>query len=328
MKTWKKVLIVLLILSGISGYLVYDAFKAAPKRYTARYVTLSSSRISSQLNGMNILFFSDLDYGTYMDEERLNNLVNKINQQAPDVVLFGGDVYDYAASPDKSSNQIITKAFQKIHAEYGKFAVYGDVDDQSDEMKKTVNSIYANSDFEVLNNASASIHRGSSQSFTLVGLDNGLNGKPDINTAYSNVSRNNYVITVCHTPDTADKVPGDLTNYFLAGHSHGGQAYWFFGAAYTPAMATEYLRGKHSIANDFTLDITNGVGTTGKDVRFLAPAEIVVYQLKSSRSEATPQSTSSTKKKTEAKATTTPETSPASEATTSPEATADSTQSE
>lgn len=316
MKTWKKVLIVVLILCGACTYCIYDACRAAPKRYTARYVTLSSSRISTQMNGTNILFFSDLDYGTYMDEERLNSLVNKINEQAPDIVLFGGDVYDYAAVQSDASDKIIARAFRKIKAPYGKFAVYGDVDDQSDAMKKAVNSIYANSDFEVVNNTSVSLHKGAAPSVTLVGLDNGLNGKQDINTAYASVSRNNYVITLCHTPDSADKVPGDLTDYFLAGHSHGGQAYWFFGALYTPAMATEYLRGKHNIANDFTLDITNGVGTTGKDVRFLTSAEVVVYQLKSAKEEATPQSTSSTKKA-KAKASATPKASetPASSAT-------------
>lgn len=322
MKTWKKILIVILILCGISGYFVYDAFKAAPKRYTTRYVSLSSSKISPQLNGMNILFFSDLDYGTYMDEERLNSLVDHINQQSPDVVLFGGDIYDYNASPSDASDQILAKSFRRIRAPYGKFAVYGDTDDETDAMKKSVSSIYSSSNFEVINNSSISLHKGTAQSVTLVGLDNGLNGKQDINAAYASVSKNNYVLTLCHTPDTADKVPGDLTDYFLAGHSHGGQAYWFFGAAYTPAMATEYLRGKHNIANDFTLDITNGVGTTGKDVRFLTPAETVVYQLKSTKAVSTPQSGSSSKEKSKTTSSASPE------ASSSPQATADSSKSE
>ena len=329
MKTWKKVLIIILILCGISGYIGYDAFKAAPKRYTARYVTLSSAKISPQLNGMNVLFFSDLDYGTYMDEDRLNSLIDRINEQAPDVVLFGGDLYDDAAKASDASNKIIARAFRRIKADYGKFAVYGDVDDESEEMKKAVSTIYSDSDFEVVNNTSVFIHKGAAPSFTLVGLDNGLNGNQDISTAYANVSKNNYVITLCHTPDSADKVPGDLTDYFLAGHSHGGQAYWFFGALYTPAMATEYLRGKHSIANDFTLDITNGVGTTEKDVRFLTNAEVVVYQLKSSKAQSTPKSTSSgSKAKAKSTATPSPSASPSAEASASPDATADSSQSE
>ena len=35
------------------------------------------------------------------------------------------------------------------------------------------------------------------------------------------------------------------------------------------------------IQNSFMLDITNGVGTIGADMRFLSPAEVVCYTLKS-----------------------------------------------
>jgi predicted MPP superfamily phosphohydrolase len=201
------------------------------------------------------------------------------------VIIFGGDLYDDAASFTDNDSSILTKAFASLKASYGKYAVYGNSDDRSDEMKAAVNSIYAASDFEVLNNQSISLHKQSSGSITLVGLDSSVNGKPDIDAAYSTVSRDSYVITICHTPDTALSVPADITSYFLAGHSHGGQVYYFFGALYEPAGAKEYLRGMHTISNSFTLDVTNGVGTTKKDLRFLADAEVVMYQLKHTDSE-------------------------------------------
>ena len=133
----------------------------------------------------------------------------------------------------------------------------------------------------MISNSSVSVHNGSSGFITLVGLENELNSTPDVNTAYANVSSDNYVITVCHTPDTASLVPLDTTDYFLAGHSLGGQAYYLLGAYYAPEKAVNYLRGKHLIQNSFMLDITNGVGTIGVDMRFLSPAEVVCYTLKS-----------------------------------------------
>jgi predicted MPP superfamily phosphohydrolase len=295
MKTTTKILIVLALILGLCGYMTADVYIFAPKRISTRYEELSSADIPEQLNGMNILYFSDLDYGTFVNEERLNALVDKINALSPDVILFGGDLYDDAASFSDNDSSILSKAFSSLKASYGKYAVYGNSDDRSDEMKAAVNSIYAASDFEVLNNQSISLHKQSSGSITLVGLDSSVNGKPDIDAAYSTVSRDSYVITICHTPDTALSVPADITNYFLAGHSHGGQAYYFFGALYEPEGAKEYLRGTHTVSNSFTLDITNGVGTTKKDVRFLADAEVVMYQLKhtesaSSSSASTPSS--------------------------------------
>ena len=282
MKTTTKILIVLGLIAGLCGFTVLDAYQFAPKRYSARYETLTSNRIPEQLDGMNILYFSDLDYGTFTDQDRLNTLISKINSLAPDVIIFGGDLYDTDAKFSDDGNQVLTTAFNNLKAQYGKYAVYGDSDDRSDEMLAAVNGIYAASNFEVLNNKAVTLHKQGSGSISLAGLDNQVNGKQDITGLYSTLSRDSYVLTVCHTPDTALSVPADTTNYFLAGHSHGGQVYYFFGALYQPPGAEQYLRGKQIVNDTFTLDITNGVGTTKKDNRLLANAEIVMYQLKHS----------------------------------------------
>ena len=265
---------------SITAFLLIDSFFVAPARFITRHVTIDNEQIPEQLDNMNILFFSDLKYGIYMNEERLNKLVDTINASGADVVLFGGDIYGDSVTVDDHSTSIITKAFSNIQAKYGKFAVYGDIDGASDVMKSTVNAIYDASDFEVIQNTSFQIHKNGSQFITVVGLDNGIDGTKDIDGAYSNVSKDSYVMTLCHTPDTVNEVPKDLTDYFLAGHSLGGQANFIFTSFYEPACATQYLRGKHLIDNTFTLDITNGAGTVNQDVRLFTPAEVVVYTLK------------------------------------------------
>ena len=265
---------------SITAFLLIDSFFVAPARFITRHVTIDNEQIPEQLDNMNILFFSDLKYGIYMNEERLNKLVDTINASGADVVLFGGDIYGDSVTVDDHSTSLITKAFSNIQAKYGKFAVYGDIDGASDVMKSTVNAIYDASDFEVIQNTSFQIHKNGSQFITVVGLDNGIDGTKDIDGAYSNVSKDSYVMTLCHTPDTVNEVPKDLTDYFLAGHSLGGQAIFIFTSFYEPTYATQYLRGKHLIDNTFTLDITNGTGTVNQDVRLFTPAEVVVYTLK------------------------------------------------
>ena len=265
---------------SITAFLLIDSFFVAPDRFITRHVTIDNEQIPEQLDNMNILFFSDLKYGIYMNEERLNKLVDTINASGADVVLFGGDIYGDSVTVDDHSTSLITKAFSNIQAKYGKFAVYGDIDGASDVMKSTVNAIYDASDFEVIQNTSFQIHKNGSQFIPVVGLDNGIDGTKDIDGAYSNVSKDSYVMTLCHTPDTVNEVPKDLTDYFLAGHSLGGQANFIFTSFYEPACATQYLRGKHLIDNTFTLDITNGTGTVNQDVRLFTPAEVVVYTLK------------------------------------------------
>ncbi len=276
-----QIFILLGTIVAIILFLILDSFVIAPKRITRRNETLSNLKIPRQMDGINMMFFSDLEYGTFLKESRLETFVNAVRNTSPDIIVFGGDLYENDAQPDEESAEILKAALKSMKAPLGKFAVLGDNDQRNDETKTAVRNILESSGFEILDNRSVLLHNMDSQSITLVGLDNGLNGMQDIPAAYSNVSSNSYVITVCHTPDTAGKVPADLTDYFLSGHSHGGQVYYIFGSTYTPAMATEYLRGKHNISDAFTLDITNGVGTAVSDERFLSNAEFVIYTLRS-----------------------------------------------
>ncbi len=259
-------------------YCVYDSFNLAPSRFMIRYESLENPRIPEQMDGISILFFSDLEYGTFMDEERFARFVDMVNIAAPDIVVFGGDLYDENALVTEESNVAVTSLLKSINAPLGKFAVLGDNDHASEEKTESIRQTLLAADFELLENKVANLRNKGSQGIVLVGLDSEYKGSLDIDTAYSSVSRTTYTITVCHTPDTADRVPADITDYFLAGHSHGGQAYFYFMSFYTPSHATKYLRGKHEV-NNFILDITNGVGTSWEDVRFLAGAEAVMYRL-------------------------------------------------
>ena len=274
------ILSILLVISLIGLSLYYDAYNTAPARFQVRYETLNSMFIPSQMDDVTILYFSDLDYGTYMDSTRLEKLTETIRELSPDIILFGGDLYDQNADITEQSKTELTAALSSLKAPLGKFAVLGDFDYRTHDLPETVQSILFDSEFELLVNSSVILRNNGSESITLTGLDSGLYGHPDIEAAFANIGRAGYNIVLSHTPDLAEDLPSDLADYVLSGHSHGGQAYWGFGALYTPPMAEVYFRGKHTVKGLYTLDITNGVGTTVEDVRFLANAEVVFYRLK------------------------------------------------
>ena len=276
--TITKILIVILAVLMVVGGTVIDALWLAPKRLNVRQETIQNEKIPETLNDMRICYLTDLDYGLFVDEQRLTQIIEQINATGADIVIFGGDLYEDTITPNEKGNSILKEALSSIEAPYGKFAVYGDHDTDTVENKAMIDEIYASSGFEVISDASLSLHKGTSASITLVGVNHGMKEAADIQSAYANVSANNFVMTVCHTPDSADLVPADLTDYMLAGHSHGGQANLGFIALDTPAMAVSYLAGKHVIRESFTLDISSGVGTTIKNVRFMTGNEIVVYR--------------------------------------------------
>ena len=272
-----RILIVIVTLLTVIGGITYDSYFNAPSRFTVRHETLDSAVIPKQMDEVNILFFSDLHYGTFMDKERASLLIDEINHTSPDIVIFGGDLLDKQISSAEAD--ALVELLGQIKAPLGKFAVYGDYDHQSDQILNQVNNIYTRSTFEILNNRSIIVRNKGSQGITLVGIDSSYKGEPDVTAAFYSVSPLSYTIAVSHTPDTAAYIPGEKTNLFLAGHSHGGQINYLVGSAYNPPGSQKYFSGKTNVDNQYTIDITDGVGTTITDVRFLTNAEIVVYQL-------------------------------------------------
>lgn len=281
MKTLTKVLLVLALMVSLGYAMYYDAWNIAPSRFVVRYETLDSIFIPAQLDDINILFFSDLKFGTFMNQQRLEKLVDSINDLSADAVIFGGDLFDDQARVDDNTAAMVTPLFKKIKAPLGKFAVLGDTDHRDDAITSYVQQVLYDSDFELLDNRSILLRNKGSQSITIVGLDSALGGAMDVSAAFSQVSRTSYSLVVCHTPDAADQFPTDLTNYVLSGHSLGGQVFLGPRSLYMPQMAQKYFVGKHTLGNNaFTLDISSGTGTTKQDVRFLANAEVVLYRLK------------------------------------------------
>lgn len=283
MKKLLRTLLVLLILIGTLGAFYIHATLISPQSINVRKEKISSEKIPTQLDGLKIVFFSDVHFNQYVDEERLLKVISAINNQKPDVVLFGGDLFDHPANqiPDDTKQNQMVEALKSIEAPLGKFAVLGNHDLEAESSKEMISSVLYRGEFEIITNRSLRIRKNSSVSIVLVGLDSQMLGSPNVDAAFANVQSTDFVITICHTPDTVLDSPTNLIDLFLAGHGHGGQVYIpFFGALYKANYAEQYYRGKHQIEQTL-LDVTNGTGTTKMDIRFLAEPEIVVYTLNS-----------------------------------------------
>lgn len=90
-----------------------------------------------------------------------------------------------------------------------------------------------------------------------------------------------YVIMLTHTPDYVEDVDVSNTDLALAGHTHGGQGSFF--GRYTPAHFSKYgsrfLSGLKYNSAGIPVIITNGIGTSRKDIRLFTPSEIVLVIL-------------------------------------------------
>lgn len=279
----KKVLgLVILSIILIIAAIIYDGFNYAPARIKVSYQTVKSDKLHKDLEMLQIAFISDIHYNNFMDAKRFENVVKKINDANPDVIIFLGDLIDEENSHNLS-DEIIEKLIsqlKKMNAKYGKFAVLGEADYQNQLIEETVVDILFKSEFEIMRNEMYKLSQGTKQTFQLVGIDSPLNKKDDIKKAYENISDQQFTLTIVHTPDTVNVLPQTQTDLVVAGHSHGGQVKIpLLGQLYNKKLAEEYYSGLYNVGA-IKLYVTNGVGTSNKDVRIFAPAEITIFTLK------------------------------------------------
>ena len=276
----KKLIILLSILVGIMVSITFSLYRAIyvnPNNLNVIYQTLQDEAIPTSLNDVSILYFTDLEFGEFQNQERTENLFNTIYDLAPDVVIFGGDLYDSSDQINDENNQLLINYLSKIDAPLGKFAVLGEKDQLDETMLNTINNIYSNSQFETLSDINVKIGNQSTASIRLIGLSS----QPNFEQALSNLSSDEYNLLVSHYPDTL--VNETLASYpislALAGHSHGTQVtYPIIGGYRSIENATQLNR---SISRNLSFDyiISSGVGCTNVNVRLLSTPEIYYFNL-------------------------------------------------
>lgn len=256
------ILIICLALAGLNAYSINTHQLKVRQEY------LKNPKINEDLDGKLIAYFTDLKYGSLVDDNILDKIKNKINDFKPDIIIFGGDLI--SSEINKEDEERLIDFLKDIDCEYGKYAIIGDKD--NDE----VINYYHLGDFNILDNISERIYIDSKNYFNLVGLNT---RNIDITKAYEDVNLNNFTLCISHYPDNFNKLPYERTDYVLSGHSLGGQVYLPLINLFNRQEGNKnHIKGKH-IKNNTTLDISNGIGFENKKVRFLADSEIVFYKL-------------------------------------------------
>ena len=136
---------------------ILRAFKINPYQIDVSYQKLSSKKIPKSMDQMSIVYITDLEAGQFSTPEELDRLFEKIRELDPDIFLFGGDLFWSDAQISEETRRQMVDQLSSIKAPLGKFAVYGEQDLVSEERRRLVDSIYEESQVEVLVNSSVTI---------------------------------------------------------------------------------------------------------------------------------------------------------------------------
>lgn len=262
--------------ASAGGYLYAE--KVEPSLLKVNRHQVAHDDIPQSFNNFKIVQFSDTHLGFQYTLEQLRELVDKINQIDPDILFFTGDLLD-APNQYKDSDKVIS-ILQNLKAPFGKFAVYGN-HDHGGYGTDLYRSVMEKSGFHLLLNQSTSIQIKNETIF-LMGIDDAMLGRPDLNAALTDVPNDSYKILLSHAPDLADYAVNYNIQLQLSGHSHGGQIQIpFLGALVKPPYAEKYFEGFYSIGDKMplTLYVNRGLGTTRLPFRFLSVPELTVFTL-------------------------------------------------
>lgn len=281
-KLLKIVSVFIVIAIIIAGTFLYGIYIAVD-RVNLSYQTLSDTKIPESLNNKSIAFISDLKYNGYMDKTRLQKMIEKYNQTGADIVIFGGDMfYDALVNPPDSQSVLdVSELLKSIQAPLGKFAILGDEDQVNEETKNIVSQILYDSDFEVITNATVKLRNDEAVGISLIGLDSLINGDPQPDTAFANISEDSYNILITHCPDLLKRTDINLQyiDTAIAGHSLGGQIYIpIIGPLHRMEGAQNYYHGTYNLSGT-SLVVSNGLGTINMDMRLFAPPQILIFRL-------------------------------------------------
>ncbi|MGM9875110.1 MAG: metallophosphoesterase [Bacilli bacterium] len=254
--------------SGIKGLIV--------KEYRVK-----SEILTNNFSGLKIIHFSDLLYKSTVDKEDVKNLVKRINELKPDIVVFTGDLINKNAKITNEDIEFLEEELESISAKIGKYAIYGD-EDYSIESYKT---IMEKSKFKILNNSYDEIFYKNNESMFIIGLPSSLKEEIKLEDAfnfYKEDEKRKFIIVLVHDGKTIRFL--DESTYevdlVLGGHSLNGSVIIpYYGGIFIDDGAYKYYQ-EHYSKGITDIYISSGIGTNKYPYRIFNKPSFNLYRLK------------------------------------------------
>jgi uncharacterized protein len=265
-----------LLASGVAalstGYGVAQGYRFAVNRHQ---VALEGLQMP-----LRVAHLTDLHYDFWRLEGGIQPWVEATLREKPDLIVITGDFVSRLLP--RSRMQGLARALAPLAAPLGVWGVLGNHDyDASSSSISTLELIHMLEEIgiSVLTNANHALR----PDLTLVGVDDLLRGKPDVDLALEGVSQHTATLLMSHNPDLLPRIP-QWVNLTLSGHTHGGQIRlpWLptlinaseYGERFQMGFIAADQAGE-SGAKGF---VSRGLGTGGVPVRTFCPAELVLLE--------------------------------------------------
>lgn len=277
----KKIKYFILILIIIIALLFFYSYKIEPKRLKVKEYRIINEKFTNELHGYKIAHISDLHYGTSITKKELDNLIKKINETKPNILVFTGDFIDRSTNLTEKMIEEIESSFKNLDENIIMYEIKGE-DDELDNF----DLLMENLGFISLNNKSEELYLNKTDYILLTGVES-LKAKKDYETFLNEVDNTLATketkpilsLLLLHEPDILKNIDASKYNLVLAGHTHLGQVrIQIFGGIKYPKNGKEY-KSDHFQIDKTEVFISNGIGTTLYKLRLFNTPSFNLYRI-------------------------------------------------
>ena len=272
-------IICVVIITTVSIYGVINAGNIQTTKYD-----ISIDKKAGKLDSLNVVLIADLHLGYNIGCWQMEQMVEKINAQDPDLVVVAGDIFDneYEALEDPDR---LEKILRGIQSEYGVYACYGNHDIQEKILagftfggkEKKESSVKMD---EFLEKAGITLLRDEyvliDDSFYLYGRPDyerpgrGIDERKSAQEITADMDLSLPVLVIDHEPGELQELADAGVDADLCGHTHDGQLF--------PGNLTIKLMWENACGylkkGDMHSIVTSGVGLFGPNMRVGTKSEI------------------------------------------------------
>lgn len=263
------------------GALSWDGFFWEPNRLAVSRHTLGTGG-KQENRSLTFVQLSDLHLQRIGDHER--RVAASVNGLRPDFIVFTGD------SVDKLRGlKPLADFLGLLKRETPKFAILGNREYFVGMDFGRLRAIYRQANGRLLVNETAVYQRRGTECL-ISGVDDLLDGAPDLDRALRGVSpRPNHLLLV-HCPAYRDQLAARMEGdryvtggksftlpWVLSGHTHGGQVTLFGFPPVLPTGSGGYCSGWYG-ERPPRLYVSRGIGTSTVPVRLMATPEIACFR--------------------------------------------------
>lgn len=220
---------------------------------------------------------SDVHVGPTIGKEFIEQIVDRVNAERPDVVVITGDLVD--GSVESLAEHVAPLA--RLAAPEGVYFITGNHEYYSGAVAWCAH--LETLGVRVLRNGSCAI--GGEEGFTLAGVDDWTAHQfarvapghaHDLEGALRDAHPERPVVLLAHQPKSVREATARGVDLQLSGHTHGGQLFPF---NYLVRLQQPFVAGLARVNERTQIYVSRGTGYWGPPMRLGAPAEITLLTL-------------------------------------------------